>query len=54
MDATVICCKQSVNPSKEHQKRAADTLGDRWLEIDAGQYPKLTEPNTLASLILNS
>ena len=53
-DATVIWCKQSVNPSKEHQKRAADTLGARWFELDTGHYPMLTEPDALASLILSS
>jgi pimeloyl-ACP methyl ester carboxylesterase len=49
--ATVIWCRQSANPPIAHQKRAADTLGAKWLELDTGHYPMLTEPEALASMI---
>jgi pimeloyl-ACP methyl ester carboxylesterase len=50
-NATVIWCRQSVNPPLAHQKRAADTLNARWFELDTGHYPMLTEPAALADLI---
>ena len=51
-NASVIWCRQSVNPPVAHQKRAADTLKARWYELDTGHYPMLTEPEALAKLIL--
>ena len=50
--ASVIWCRQSVNPPVAHQKRAADTLKARWYELDTGHYPMLTEPVALARLIM--
>ncbi len=50
--ASVIWCKQSVNPPVAHQKRAADTLKAAWYELDTGHYPMLTEPKALADLIM--
>ena len=50
--ASVIWCKRSVNPPVAHQRRAADRLKARWLELDTGHYPMLTEPEQLAKLIM--
>ena len=51
-NASVIWCRQSVNPPVAHQRRAADRLKARWFELDTGHYPMLTEPEKLASLIM--
>ena len=50
--ASVIWCKQSVNPPVTHQKRAQETLKASWHELDTGHYPMLTEPVKLAQLIM--
>jgi pimeloyl-ACP methyl ester carboxylesterase len=50
--ASVIWCRQSVNPPLAHQKRAADTLKAKWYELDTGHYPMLTEPRALAGLMM--
>lgn len=50
--ATVIWCRQSVNPPVTHQRRAADRLNAKWRELDTGHYPMLTEPAALAGLIM--
>jgi pimeloyl-ACP methyl ester carboxylesterase len=51
-NASVIWCKQSVNPPVAHQRRARDTLNAAWYELDTGHYPMLTEPKALAELIM--
>jgi len=51
-NASVIWCRQSVNPPVSHQRRAAETLKARWYELDTGHYPMLTEPRALAALIM--
>jgi pimeloyl-ACP methyl ester carboxylesterase len=51
-DATVIWCKQSVNPPLAHQRRAQETLKAKWHELDTGHYPMLTEPGKLAALMM--
>ncbi|HQT76758.1 MAG: hypothetical protein B7Z80_11505 [Rhodospirillales bacterium 20-64-7] len=51
-NASVIWCRQSVNPPLAHQKRAAETLKARWYELDTGHYPMLTEPAGLARLMM--
>jgi pimeloyl-ACP methyl ester carboxylesterase len=51
-NASVIWCRQSVNPPLAHQRRAADTLKARWYELDTGHYPMLTEPAALAALMM--
>jgi pimeloyl-ACP methyl ester carboxylesterase len=51
-NASVIWCRQSVNPPLAHQRRAADTLKARWHELDTGHYPMLTEPRALAGLMM--
>ena len=50
--ASVIWCKQSVNPPVVHQRRAAETLKASWAELDTGHYPMLTEPEALAKLMM--
>ena len=50
--ASVIWCRQSVNPPVAHQHRAADRLKAAWFELDTGHYPMLTEPAALAGLIM--
>jgi pimeloyl-ACP methyl ester carboxylesterase len=51
-NASVIWCRQSVNPPVSHQRRAAETLRARWYELDTGHYPMLTEPKALADLLM--
>jgi pimeloyl-ACP methyl ester carboxylesterase len=51
-NASVIWCKQSVNPPVAHQRRARDTLNASWHELDTGHYPMLTEPEALAKLMM--
>ncbi len=51
-NASVIWCRQSVNPPVAHQRRAAAALGARWHELDTGHYPMLTEPAGLAELLM--
>ena len=50
--ASVIWCRQSVNPPEAHQRRTAETLGASWHELDTGHYPMLSEPVALARLIM--
>ena len=50
--ASVIWCRQSVNPPVAHQRRAAETLKASWHELDTGHYPMLTEPEALAKLMM--
>jgi len=50
--ASVIWCKQSVNPPVAHQRRAQQALNASWAELDTGHYPMLTEPAKLAQLIM--
>lgn len=50
--ATVIYCRRSINPPEAHQRRTADLLGAKWLELETGHYPMLSEPVKLAEMIL--
>jgi pimeloyl-ACP methyl ester carboxylesterase len=49
--ASVIWCRQSVNPPEAHQRRTAQRLNARWFELDTGHYPMLSVPAELAKLI---
>jgi pimeloyl-ACP methyl ester carboxylesterase len=51
-DADVIWCRQSANPPLAHQRRAAESLGARWHEIDTGHYPMLSTPDELTRIII--
>ena len=51
--ASVIWCRQSANPPEAHQRRTAETLGAGWYELDTGHYPMLSEPESLARLIMD-
>jgi pimeloyl-ACP methyl ester carboxylesterase len=50
--ASVIWCRQSVNPPVAHQRRAQETLKASWHELETGHYPMLTEPEKLARLMM--
>jgi len=49
--ATVIWCRRAVNPGEVHQRRAAETLGAKWFELDTGHYPMLSTPDELTALL---
>ena len=52
--ATVIRCRRSANPPAAHQRRTAEKLNGQYLEIDAGHYPMLSDPDLLVPLLLQS
>ena len=47
-NSAVVYCVHSENPPETHQRRTADVLGARWIEMDAGHYPMLTHGEELA------
>ncbi len=49
---TVIRCRRAANPPEAHQRRTAEKLGGKYLEIDAGHYPMLSHPDLLAPLLM--
>ncbi len=52
--ATVIRCRRSANPPEAHQRRTAEKLNGKYLELDAGHYPMLSDPDALAPLLMAS
>jgi len=52
--ATVICCRRSANPPEAHQRRTAEKLNGKYLELDAGHSPMLSDPDALAPLLMAS
>jgi pimeloyl-ACP methyl ester carboxylesterase len=50
--ATVIRCRRAANPGEAHQRRTAQKLGAKYLEIDTGHYPMLSDPEILAPLLM--
>lgn len=52
--ATVIRCRRAANPPEAHQRRTAEKLGGRYLELDAGHYSMLSNPDQLAPLLMAS
>ena len=52
-NASVIWCRQAVNPGEAHQRRAANRLKARWHELDTGHYPMLSMPEELTQLIVS-
>jgi pimeloyl-ACP methyl ester carboxylesterase len=49
---TVIWCRRAANPGEAHQRRTADRLKGKWLELDTGHYPMLSMPNELTAMLL--
>jgi len=49
--ATVVRCTDSPNPPESHQRRTAEKLNARYLEIKAGHYPMLTDPKDTARVL---
>ena len=50
-NARVIWCRDSQNPSRSHQRRAAQALQADWCELDSGHYPMLQCPKQLRHLL---
>lgn len=50
-DATVVWCRRAENPGEAHQRRAAERLKAKWIELDTGHYPMLSVPDALTSLM---
>ncbi len=50
---TMICCKRSENPGEAHQRRAAERLQAKWLELDTGHLPFLSVPDELTAMLLD-
>lgn len=49
--ASVIRCRRSANPPEAHQRRTAERLSARYVELDTGHYPMLSMPDALARLL---
>lgn len=50
--ATVIWCRRATNPGEVHQRRTAEWLNAKWLEMDTGHYPMLSMPDELTNLLV--
>jgi pimeloyl-ACP methyl ester carboxylesterase len=50
--ASVIRCRRSANPPEAHQRRTAERLSARYVELDTGHYPMLSMPDALTRLLL--
>ena len=50
--ARVVWCRNSQNPPREHQQRAARLLDADWRELDTGHYPMLQAPDALVECIV--
>ena len=50
--ATTIFCNKSPNPGGPHQRRAAERLKSKWLELETGHLPFLSAPDELAAMLL--
>lgn len=51
---TVIWCRRAPNPGEAHQRRTAERLGGKWLELDTGHYPMLSVPAELSAMLANA
>jgi pimeloyl-ACP methyl ester carboxylesterase len=47
----VIWCRHAPNPGEAHQRRTAEKLGARFLELDTGHYPMLSMPAELTAVL---
>jgi len=50
----VIRCRRSANPPEAHQRRTAERLNGKYLELDSGHYPMLSDPDALVPLLMQS
>jgi pimeloyl-ACP methyl ester carboxylesterase len=50
--AMVIWCRRAENPGEAHQRRAAERLKAKWIELDTGHYPMLSMPDELTRLLI--
>jgi pimeloyl-ACP methyl ester carboxylesterase len=48
---TVIWCRRAPNPGEAHQRRTAERLDGKWLELDTGHYPMLSMPAELSAML---
>lgn len=48
---TVVRCRRAANPPEAHQRRTAEKLAGKYVEIDAGHYPMLSHPDVLTPLL---
>jgi pimeloyl-ACP methyl ester carboxylesterase len=48
---TVIWCRRAPNPGEAHQRRTAERLNGKWLELDTGHYPMLSMPAELSAML---
>jgi pimeloyl-ACP methyl ester carboxylesterase len=48
---TVVWCRRAPNPGEAHQRRTAERLKAKWLELDTGHYPMLSMPGELTALL---
>jgi pimeloyl-ACP methyl ester carboxylesterase len=51
---TVIRCRHSANLPEAHQRRTAEKLNGKYLELDSGHYPMLSDSDALVPLLLQS
>jgi pimeloyl-ACP methyl ester carboxylesterase len=52
--ATVIWCRNAVNPGEAHQRRAAARLRATWRELETGHYPMLSTPDELTRMLVEA
>jgi pimeloyl-ACP methyl ester carboxylesterase len=50
--ATVVRCVRALNPPEAHQRRTAEQLEARYVELDTGHYPMLSMPEELTRLLV--
>ena len=50
--ALVVRCTRAVNPPETHQRRTAEKLGAKYVELDTGHYPMLSAPDELTKLLV--
>jgi pimeloyl-ACP methyl ester carboxylesterase len=50
--ALVVRCTRAVNPPEPHQRRTAEKLGAKYVEMDTGHYPMLSAPEELTKLLM--
>ena len=51
-NVTVVFCRQAGKPGEAHQRRAAEALGAKWIELDTGHYPMLSMPDEVTRILL--